>query len=290
MRVELPAGWRTESFLMSLMLLFAAGAAGAQPVPKEYRSLGQFKPEVYAIADEAKWTAGDETDALLTMDGRLIAHVASAFRQQLDAGGAARLRDGRIVNLDERVDGQWRYVVVHDAPFGLGAADYRQIPYRTVAVDPKRIRLGRVLYVPALDGIRLPSGELHDGLVFAHEERSQTSGDRPALSIFVGFEDRRENTLTRTGRLKDPIDVYAVDAQTASRATERFKEQFLLRAAAPVPPAAPPAGARLLGQFKATAYRILDEREWPAGNETEALLALDGRLIARVSQAFKTAA
>jgi 3D (Asp-Asp-Asp) domain-containing protein len=207
------------------LILLAPGAAARAQVPAGYRLLGEFRPTIYRIVDEAEWPAAEATVPLLTRDGRLIARVAPAFKQRLDTEGSARLRDGRVVNLHEKVEGGWRYLAVEDAPFGLGAQGYKLIPYRTVAVDPKRIKLGSVLYVPALAGIRLPSGEVHDGFVFAHDIGQGITGNR--IDIFVGSEEDLDNTLTRSGVLVvKPIRVYQVDAGAAGRLMERFKGRF----------------------------------------------------------------
>lgn len=217
------SGVATGVFWLALaLILLARGVAAPAQVPGGYRLLGEFTPTAYRILSEAEWPVGEETEPLLTRDGRLIARVTRAFKQQLDTEGSARLRDGRVVNFHEKVQGGWRYLVAHDAPFGLGAPGYRLIPYRTVAVDPKRIKLGSVLYVPALVGVRLPSGEAHDGFVFAHDIGQGITGNR--IDLFVGFEDDLDNTLT--GLTATPLRVYQVDAGTVARLTERFKGQF----------------------------------------------------------------
>jgi len=212
---------------LALVLGVPAVAAPAEP-PTGYRLLGEFAPSAYRILNEAQWPVGEETEPLLTRDGRLIARVAPAFKQRLDTEGSARLRDERVVNLHEKVEGRWRYVVAHDAPFGLAAPGYKLIPYRTVAVDGKRIKLGAVLYLPALVGVRLPSGEVHDGFVFAHDIGQGITGNR--IDVFVGVEDDLDNTFTRAGRLAaKSIPIYQVDAPTATRLKERFRRQFARR-------------------------------------------------------------
>lgn len=49
------------------------------------------------------------------------------------------------------------------------ALGYKNLPYRTAAVDPKQILPGSVLFVPALIGKKLPDGSYHDGYLFAHD-------------------------------------------------------------------------------------------------------------------------
>jgi len=195
-------------------------------VPANSTSLGTFVPTFYRILDETTWPAGERTEELFTREGQLIARVTPAFKRQLDIEGSARLRDGRVPNIEEPVGGHMRYLIVRGAPFGVGAPGYRLVPYRTVAVDPRRIRLGTVLYIPSLVGITLPTGGVHDGFCFAHDTGHGIIGSR--IDIFVGLEDDSENTLTRSGRIanQERVPVYAVDGQTARAVKARFAREF----------------------------------------------------------------
>ncbi|MBI3638032.1 MAG: hypothetical protein HY216_17690 [Candidatus Rokubacteria bacterium] len=199
--------------------------------PAGARSLGSFVPTFYRILDEAtpEWSAGERTEELLALNGQVLARVPPAFKKQLDIEGSARLRDGRIINIEDRVRGQQRYVIVRNAPFGLGAPGFKLIPYRTVAVDPRRIKLGTVLYVPRLVGIALPSGEIHDGFCFAHDTGHGIIGNR--IDLFVGFESDQDNALTRSGRVDshEPTQLYAVTGATAAALTARFTKDFTAR-------------------------------------------------------------
>lgn len=198
-------------------------------VSPEYTLLGEFVPTFYRILDEsnAVWSREDPTEDLLTTEGRTITRVSPTFRRQLDIEGSARLRDGRIINIAERQRGQYRYLVVKNAPFGLGEPGFKLIPYRTIAVDPARIKIGTVLYVPSLLGIPLPSGETHDGFCFAHDTGHGIVGNR--VDLFVGFEDDRNNVLTRSGQVAtfERVHIYRVDERTAAKVKDRFKPHFL---------------------------------------------------------------
>jgi 3D (Asp-Asp-Asp) domain-containing protein len=193
-----------------------------------YKSLGGFAPTFYRILDESapEWKEEARTEALLTVNGKLIERVTPSFKRQFDIEGSARLRDGRIVNFHQKIDGSWRYLVARNAPYGLGVDGYKLIPYRTLAVDPEVIRPGTVLYLPALDGVRLPSGEIHDGFFFAHDEGQGITGQR--IDVFVGFESDVDNTLTRSKRIEDmnPVEVYRVDDETAARLNRKYQKQF----------------------------------------------------------------
>ena len=196
--------------------------------PNGYASLGTFAPTFYRILDErgSEWTDGETKVELLTASGELVARVNTEFKRRLDVEGSARLRDGRVVNLHEKVEGNWRYVVAIGAPFGLGVEGYKLVPYRTLAVDPQVIGIGSVLYLPAFEGVRLPSGEIHDGFAFAHDIGQSIKGRR--VDVFVGFESDVDNTLTRSGRIPDmePTEIYRVDETTAAHLNRRFAPQF----------------------------------------------------------------
>ncbi len=188
--------------------------------------LGQFAPVFSRILDEAgpEWPKEAPNEPLLARDGRLIARVGPAFKKQLDVEGSARLRDGRVVNLDEPVNGRPRYLVVHNAPFGIGAPGYKLIPYRTVVVDPRRIKLGAVLYLPLLAGVTLPSGEVHDGFCFAHDvNKSATAAAE--IGMFVGFDDEAPTALRHLAT-SAKLRVYQVDADTSAVLNRRFRSQF----------------------------------------------------------------
>jgi len=183
--------------------------------------LGQFVPTFYRVLDEAspEWAKGTPSEPLLSREGRVLARVSPGFKKRLDVEGSARLRDGRVVNLDEPAN-------VHNALFGVGTPGYKLMPYRTIAVDPKRIKLGTVLYVPALAGVTLPSGEVHDGFCFAHDVGHGITGNR--IDIFVGFETDLDNVLTRSYRVasQEPVRVYRVDGEVARSLNARFKKDF----------------------------------------------------------------
>lgn len=193
-----------------------------------FKLLGNFAPTFYRILDESapEWKNEERTEELLTVNGAVIERVTPSFKKQLDIEGSGRLRDGRIVNFQQKIDERWRYAVEANAPFGLGVRGYKLVPYRSLAVDPELISPGTVLFLPALEGIQLPSGEIHDGFMFAHDVGQSIKGNR--IDVFVGYESDVDNTFTRSGRIEDmdPVELYEVDPSTASQLNEKYKQQF----------------------------------------------------------------
>lgn len=218
------------AFALFCFLSCSSFVGSAMQINNRYHLLpDEYAPTFYRILDESaeEWDQDEEaTEEIKTRRGETLARVTPSFRHQLDIEGSGRLRDGRIVNFEVKRDGVWFYQLVKNGQYGLGESGYKLIPYRTIAVDPQKIPLGTVLYIPALVGLRLPSGEVHDGFCFAHDTGQGILGDR--IDIFVGYENDVDNTLTRSRQVRDmrPLQLYQVDEATARRLNEQYREQF----------------------------------------------------------------
>jgi len=71
------------------------------------------------------------------------------------------------------------------APGGLaGRPGTRLVPYRTLAVDPRFIPMGSLLYIPSLRGLRMPDGQVHDGYVLAEDTGIGIAGNH--VDLFIG--------------------------------------------------------------------------------------------------------
>jgi 3D (Asp-Asp-Asp) domain-containing protein len=130
-----------------------------------------------------------------------ITEVSREFATQLRIQGTGKLRDGRVVNI-------WGHCPCEQSPcFKVTAAQWgtagngRQLqPFRTVAVDPKVVKLGSLLHVPLLEGKVMPGrspwgGFVHDGCVVADDVGGGIKGHQ--LDLFVG---RRGWFLGMSGR------------------------------------------------------------------------------------------
>lgn len=119
-----------------------------------------------------------------------IAEVTREFAQQLRVQGTGKLRDGRVLNV-------WGHCSCATSPcFKVTALQWGNAgtgrplhPFRTVAVDPKVIKLGSLLYIPQLEGRTMPGrapwgGFVHDGCVVADDTGGGIRGKQ--LDLFVG--------------------------------------------------------------------------------------------------------
>jgi len=119
-----------------------------------------------------------------------IAEVTKQFATQLAVQGTGKLRDGRVLNI-------WGACGCKHSPcfkvtraqWGTAGSGKPLQPFRTVAVDPRVVKLGSLLYVPLLEGRTMPGrqpwgGYVHDGCVIADDTGGHIAGNR--IDLFVG--------------------------------------------------------------------------------------------------------
>jgi 3D (Asp-Asp-Asp) domain-containing protein len=184
------------------------------------RSLGQFTITFYYVVGEDEITAkplavaandnrstgnggnGDDARELAAIAPDLvtlyagggtcepIAEVSKGFATQLAVQGTGKLRDGRVLNIWGHCNCRHTpcFKVTH-AQWGTAGTGRSLLPFRTVAVDPKVVKLGSLLYVPLLEGRTMPGrapwgGFVHDGCVIADDTGGHIGGNR--LDLFVG--------------------------------------------------------------------------------------------------------
>jgi 3D (Asp-Asp-Asp) domain-containing protein len=119
-----------------------------------------------------------------------IAEVSPEFATQLAIQGTGKLRDGRVLNIWGRCKcDRTPCFKVTENQWGTAGSNRPLQPFRTVAVDPKVVKLGSLLYVPLLEGRTMPGrppwgGYVHDGCVVADDTGGHIDGNR--LDLFVG--------------------------------------------------------------------------------------------------------
>jgi 3D (Asp-Asp-Asp) domain-containing protein len=185
-------------------------AAIVQPAPKvddEPRPLGQFSITFYYVVGEDEVPAKKPTPAndndvelastapaervtLYQKDCEPVAEVSPEFSRQLQLQGTGKLHDGRVLNISGKCtcDHSPCFHVTQNQ-WGTAGTGRPLQPFRTVAVDPKVVKLGSLLYVPLLEGRTMPGrppwgGYVHDGCVVADDTGGHIDGHQ--LDLFVG--------------------------------------------------------------------------------------------------------
>jgi 3D (Asp-Asp-Asp) domain-containing protein len=189
----------------------------AAPVETGPRQLGQFTITFYYVigedevttkpvmvaANDNRGNTGSDGDTELTAitpdlvtlyagggTCELIAEVSKEFASQLALQGTGKLHDGRVLNIWGACNcNHSPCFKVTQAQWGTAGSGKPLQPFRTVAVDPKVVKLGSLLYVPLLEGRTMPGrqpwgGYVHDGCVVADDTGGHISGNR--IDLFVG--------------------------------------------------------------------------------------------------------
>lgn len=147
------------------------------------KPMGEFKLTYYWIAAEAKQSRG--TQPIFDKKCKKIARVSKAFKRKLIMEGSGKLKDGRLVTTAGgcKCDGPCFWVADENSPWGLGVAQRPLSPFRSIAVDPKKVKIGTSLYVAELDGLTMPGagdagGFVHDGCVVADDRGGGVRGKK----------------------------------------------------------------------------------------------------------------
>jgi 3D (Asp-Asp-Asp) domain-containing protein len=119
-----------------------------------------------------------------------IAETTREFAYELTIQGTGKLRDGRVLNVWGACNCPnspcWR---VTEQQWGTAGTGRALQPFRTVAVDPKLIKLGSLLHIPLLEGRTMPGrppwgGFVHDGCVVADDTGGAIRNHQ--IDLFVG--------------------------------------------------------------------------------------------------------
>lgn len=134
--------------------------------------------------------APPETTTLYAEGCQPIAEVSKEFASQLELQGTGKLKDGRVLNIWGACScGHSPCFKVTENQWGTAGSGKPLQPFRTVAVDPKVVKVGSLLYVPLLQGRLMPGrapwgGFIHDGCVVADDTGGGIDGNQ--LDLFVG--------------------------------------------------------------------------------------------------------
>ena len=176
---------------VALALTLSAPAMAQQP-----RKVGRALMTFYWIVDESAPRYHGAHSAVLTdVHGNVIARTTSRFKKDVVMEGAGWLRDGRTVEYIGRIRGERRFRVTN-LKYGCSSTGCALSPYRTVAVDPRFVKLGSRIYVPQLKGAKLPDGSVHDGM-FVAVDRGAFRGHH--IDVFVGCGPRSSRPFVEKG-------------------------------------------------------------------------------------------
>lgn len=80
---------------------------------------------------------------------------------------------------------------------GRDSMGCRVVPMRTLAVDPKVVPKGTVVFIKETVGLPLPGGGVHDGLWYASDVGGAIKGDR--IDLFTGDGPGSARAIRKSG-------------------------------------------------------------------------------------------
>ena len=150
----------------------------------------------YWVIDESSPSYKGKRDAILhDSRGRVIAETNHKFKRELVMEGAGWLRDGRTVTFDRRINGESRFRVTK-SQYGDTINGCSLVPFRSIAVDSQFVRLGSTIYIPQLEGAKLPDGTIHDGKFIASDHGHFRGAH---IDVFIGVGSRGSRVFARKG-------------------------------------------------------------------------------------------
>ncbi|HWM88933.1 MAG TPA: 3D domain-containing protein [Kofleriaceae bacterium] len=181
------------------------------PRPSTGDKMGSFKLTYYWMPTESGGPRKVRLQDRKTC--RTIARVSKKFSRRLRLEGGGKLRDGRVLIYAGRCrcgSSPCYTVAKRSHKWGTGVNERPLSPFRSVAVDPSRVAIGTVLYVPELDGLTMPGSEpwggfVHDGCVVADDRGGGIRGRQ--LDLFAARESHYR-ALDRRHRIKR-VSVFA---------------------------------------------------------------------------------
>ncbi len=175
-----------------VLLAALAWASPARAQEAELPDLvGEFDFSFYWVSSHRDFS-GPATTTLYTKQCRVLARVPKSFAARAVVEGTAQLADGRVINTAGACDCGFSpcfFRVPKRKQWGVGVANRPLAPFRSIAVDSKVVPIGTKLYIPALDGLRMPGrapwgGFVHDGCVIADDRGGAIRGNE--IDFFAG--------------------------------------------------------------------------------------------------------
>jgi 3D (Asp-Asp-Asp) domain-containing protein len=163
--------------------------------------MGRFKVTFYWAVEEAEYPES-QSSALYLSDGSLLGRFSSAFVKAFKVEAAAQLRDGRMISYLKRAN----RVELVDRFLGCGGNTLT--PLKSIAVDPRIIPLGSIVYIPQAEGVNV-DGQILNGLFYAHDIGSAIKGKH--IDVFVGRKKYMDNFSSAGMGSSGSVDVYVLE-------------------------------------------------------------------------------
>lgn len=228
--------------LLSLLLLshFTLTQAQEDTSSKDFTKIKDLLPSTYYIVQERDVNCkgsyrgenfdGTEKSDLLDESGKNIATVCTRFFRHLVMEGSGRLNGkDRKNNLTVSWIGNFKFKVQNKCKMGVGVSpNYCLLSHHTIAADNKIHNVGDVIYIPAVDGLKLPDNTTHWGFFIVLDTGgSFINIGEQRVDLFVGFEKDYKNIFKKAGlNHQTPTAAYKITGEKKKIVLEHFQERF----------------------------------------------------------------
>ncbi len=165
----------------------------SDPIPDGFVLSGNYKPTFYWVGMEQPSNA-PRNKPLYGMDESVLVWVTERFWRKIRLEGTGRMLDGRVLNFGawRNLPGGGRDILFREvdpySPYGYGYEDRPLVPFRSIAVDPRKIPLDTEIYIPQARGAVLPDGAIHNGYFKAVDVGQAIQELR--IDVFTAFGDQ----------------------------------------------------------------------------------------------------
>ena len=201
---------KMKNLLIILIATIYVNNSHGSTILLEQTPIPDLLPTMYYIADESKTSCkgpyngntfdGSEVSEVLTPAGDLIAKVCTRFFKVLSMEGTGVLEDRGQGRQTINWAGRYRFKVMDKCVHGEGVNGLCLIPYHTIAADLEVYPVGTIIYIPRAAGIKLPNGEIHNGIFVVRDTGGAFRGvGAKRVDLFVGIEKDINNVFSRAG-------------------------------------------------------------------------------------------
>jgi len=180
---------------------FPFGKINPPPNVPNARYLGKFKVTFYWVVEEKDYPKGRAV-ALYDKKGKLVGRFPRSFVRDFKREAAAQLRDGRRISYMKNANR-----VMVDSQF-CGYGGHKLSELKSIAVDPRVIPIGSMVYIPQAEKVTL-RGHTLNGIFHAHDIGSAVKGKH--IDIFVGSKQNIEAFKSAGIQSLGSVDVYILE-------------------------------------------------------------------------------
>lgn len=233
---------------LSLSVLAVSGLAADIDMSKK-KKISSLLPTKYHIAIEGRnscegkyrgdYYDGSERKDVLDREGNIIKTVCERFYWELLMEGSGVLKSERqgdfiTVNYDgyvgKKKDKDYRFrEITNGCKYGEGVQHgLCLIPYHTIAADLKKHKVGDIIFIKRVKGLKKPDGTTHNGVFVVRDTGGAFNGiGRKRVDLFVGLEIDHDNIFSRAGfHHKKPEQAYKLHGKSKKSAKEWFASTF----------------------------------------------------------------